>query len=67
MFKTRVVQHLKSSVTVIFVCLKVRTEHPGALLPWLSLRKERSTASLCSQVHGRGQAGGDSVALSPKS
>lgn len=37
-------QHLKSSVAVIFVCLKAHAEHPGAPLSWLSLRKRRSTA-----------------------
>lgn len=42
--KARVVQHVKSSVAVIFVCLKARAEHPGAPLPWLSLWKGRSAA-----------------------
>lgn len=66
MFKARVVQHLKSSIVVIFVCLKACAEHPGVPLAWLSLRKGRSTASLCSQVHGKGQEGGDRLALSSK-
>lgn len=66
-FKARVVQHLKSCIIVILVCLKARAEHPEELLAWLSLRKGRSTASLCSQVHCKGKAGGDRVALSSKS